>query len=128
MARNLETKLSLIPEGIVMDGFCFSFTLCLLNKLKRLRAEGKIFDQTDITFQCLESISRTVIEHLCKQIHYPTFAQLESGYIKNRVNDLIKVTEEFLEIFVAYPAPLPSPPPSPPNDSRHFERPREIGD
>lgn len=93
-----EIKL-LISQTAVMNNFCYGFTFALLKKLKQLVKENKAFlegnkDPEDSTIYRKPTL-------ICEAVLHQLNSQMKTQFHSStkEVNDLISVTEEFLEIF-----------------------------
>jgi len=87
----------------VINGFSYSFSKALLEKLKQLKKEGRIF-QEDTPCKKIEknlpiritTIAETVIYYLTSQMNL----SCDSSPIRpSKIEELIKVSKEFLAIF-----------------------------
>lgn len=95
-------KLELTLEQDVINGFSYSFTKSLLEKLKKLKKEDRVFEYgwkkateernpSDVT-----AIASVVISYLCDQIQ----TDLSVPRLKPiDIDNLIATSEEFLSIF-----------------------------
>jgi len=94
-----EQGLQLLLKDDVIVGFSYSFSKALLEKLKALKKEDRIFEEEWKEAQNQDSshlteIARCVMEHLETQLNCDI-----SGFNPDKVDCLISFAEEFLAIF-----------------------------
>jgi TusA-related sulfurtransferase len=93
-----ETKLVLQQD--VIDGFSYSFTKALLNKLLELNESGKIFEVESTrpdSAHNITDIAHSVISHLLSQIEIDI--SVCSMMSMNEIGCIIETAKEFLAIF-----------------------------
>ena len=103
MAKQIQIQLLL--EDDVINGFSYSFTKTLLEKLKKLLEEGKAWDNQLITLLDepakqvkLTPVATCVIVYLSKQLNNTPLSP--EGYSTPLDMEMLKrTTEEFLAIF-----------------------------
>ena len=102
--RQLQLQLA-IPEQAVMKGFCYAFSSKLLEKLKRLWIEGKVFldhrraEENPKNPFSTYRLAFAVICHLDEQIKFHITIYQGEELCWNDLVSLIRTTEEFLAIF-----------------------------
>jgi len=104
--QRIECAIQIRPES-VMTGFCYAFTHTLLQKLKKLNEEDKIFITDDKIAQ-MAPIVDGIICHLRSQLHFTLPLEFFGSHCQplehkekreQIVNETIAVVEDFLEIF-----------------------------
>jgi hypothetical protein len=91
-------KQLLIPSQKVMSGFCYAFAKALLEKLKKLAGEDRVFKKKNANPNlCTEmtEIAKSVISHLCDQLNLSE----KTDYAPTDITTLITTAEEFLTSF-----------------------------
>ncbi len=101
-----QVQALLIEQRAVMSHFCYGYTRALLNKLKKLQEEDRIFSdgledaQENATLghrNEFTSIADVVINHLTEQVSNSPFKG--DLTVPDGVEDYISLLEEFLAIF-----------------------------
>ena len=110
-----KSEQALTLKGNVITGFSYSFAQILLNKLKKLKEENRIFteglpvsqDDDDISSSYnhgTTSIASAVLHYLYEQVPYECNGSPDSTNSKE-INRLIACADEFLTTFQQPPRP-----------------------
>lgn len=97
----MEQETRLMLEQDVINGFSYSFTKALLEKLLILKASNRIFKEElpgeKSSVDYITDIAHSVISYLISQVE--TTFSVSCTMSLDEINDLIKTTQEFLAIF-----------------------------
>ena len=89
-----------IPNKVVIDGFCYAFSRALLDKLKELVEKDELYANKRENH--LTPLAGSIVVKLIAQLEAPKQCEHTRNYVIMNdydINDLIELAEEFLAIF-----------------------------